>query len=864
MNLEEKHTMYAKRLMMVVGVLAALSMALSACGPAATPTEAPAPAPTEAAAPAPAATEAPTEVPQTTRHGGWVDEIDFSVVDSASAITQLKAGAIDIYAGGLASADLPSIKDAGMSYSSSNGLYYDMLYNPSVLKDPNKLNPFSSRKIREATNWLYDRNYINQEVYAGGGLVKFFAIQTNGPDYADLADVARTLEAKYAYNLDKAKEVIYTEMSAMGAVQGGDGKWTFKGSPVTISLLVRTDSDGTRKPIGDYVTKQLEAVGFTVDEQYKKSSEAGPVVWDTDPAEGQWIVYTAAWSSSIVDRDEANIFQEMYLNTSQQGTHPFLDNVADPAFQKVGDDLYNSAFAGLDQRRRMMAEAMALSLEDSLQVFLIDGKQYTPYVNNLQVTADVAAGVESAQMAAHTLRFKDKEGGVVKWGEPDLFAEPWNPIGGSNWTFDHAAYDRTQSGAFISDPFTGLVWPLMAEKADVTVQAGLPVSKTLDWVTLNTADTITVPPDAWIDWDVKNEKWITVGEKFPEGLTAKVKSVTYYRPDLLDKFRWHDGSKFSVADLVGGQIIPFELGNPDSKMYDESYVPIFDGFKAHFKGWKITSTDPVTVEWYDDQYQQDAELDVFPAWPGSTGFQVAWNQGEGPWHVMALGDMAEAAGELAWNGDKADKAGIERTSLIGGPSLEILSKHLDEAIASDLIPFAPTLGQYITADDAKERWNNLKTWYTEHGHFLVGSGPYYLDKVFLTEKTLTLKSFSDYPDLSNRWERFGEPMIADAALDGPAQVKIGEDATFDVAVTFKGNPYPQNDIKKVLYLLYDATGAVVESGQATAVADGQYQVVLSGATTGKLAAGADKIEVAVLPIPVLNPTFTSLDFVTVP
>ena len=97
-----------------------------------------------------------------------------------------------------------------------------------------------------------------------------------------------------------------------------------------------------------------------------------------------------------------------------------------------------------------------------------------------------------------------------------------------------------------------------------------------------------------------------------------------------------------------------------------------------------------------------------------------------------------------------------------------------------------------------------------------------------------------------------------------SQVKIGEEATFDVSVTFQGEPYAQSDIKRVLYLLYDATGAVLETGDANAVADGQYQVVLSADTTSKLAAGANKLEVAVLPIPVLTPTFTSLDFVTVP
>lgn len=57
---------------------------------------------------------------------------------------------------------------------------------------------------------------------------------------------------------------------------------------------------------------------------------------------------------------------------------------------------------------------------------------------------------------------------------------------------------------------------------------------------------------------------------------------------------------------------------------------------------------------------------------------------------------------------------------------------------------------------------------------------------------------------------------------------------------------------------------MVSTGDATAVADGQYQVVLSAETTGKLAAGGDQLEVAVLPIPLINPTFTALDFVTVP
>jgi hypothetical protein len=53
-------------------------------------------------------------------------------------------------------------------------------------------------------------------------------------------------------------------------------------------------------------------------------------------------------------------------------------------------------------------------------------------------------------------------------------------------------------------------------------------------------------------------------------------------------------------------------------------------------------------------------------------------------------------------------------------------------------------------------------------------------------------------------------------------------------------------------------------GDATAVSDGQYQVTLSAEETGKLPTGSARLEVAVAPIPVAIPSFTSLDFVAIP
>jgi peptide/nickel transport system substrate-binding protein len=863
--------MKINKLYSALSLLVLLSMVLTACAPAAaTATEAPA-ATTEQSAATEAPTAAPTEVPTaapTTRHGGWLDEIDYSVVDSASAISQLQAGAIDFYSFTLASDSYPAIKSAGLPTTKSVGGYYGISLNPAVFTDKNVLNPFSDRKIREAMNWLIDRNYVNQEIYAGGSLPKLLPITTQLAEYTNLISTARALESKYAYNLDKAKEVINAEMPGLGAELGTDGKWQYKGKPVSLAFMIRSDGDGTRKPLGDYVAGQLEAVGFTVDRQYKKSSEAFPIWLGTAAKDGQWSLYTAGYTPGGFPRDERQNPQQLYLNTSTQASEPFISNVSDPEFQKLGDDLAQGHFSTKEQRDQMMSRALELSLQDSLFVWVIDQQTYSPYNKNVQVTWDLALGYEGANVGPYNLRFKDKEGGVMKIGTNDLFTQPWNSVAGSNWLWDSAVMRATTqggsntvgAGGMMADPYTGLAYPQRIASAELTYKDGLPIHKSLDWLTLKTAPQIDVPADAWVDWDAKAQKWITAGEKFPNGLTANVKSVVTYPADLFTTVKWHDGSPISVGDFVMNMIESFDPDKKDSPIYDESLALSIDATLASFKGYRITSTNPLMIEAYSDSYNADAELNILTLWPQN----LYGLQGENSWQILAISNLAEANKELAYTQDKADKLKVENTNWVGGPSLDILSKYLDQAAGESYIPYAPTMSQYITKDEADLRYANLKKWYADHKHFWVGTGPYYLDKVFTTEKSLVLKQNKDFVDLSDRWAQFSEPKLATTVLDGPGQVKAGDEAVFNATVTFNDAPYPQADIAHVKYILYDATGTVISVGDATATADGQYTVTLPGTETSKLQAGSARLEVAVVPIPVAVPSFTTIDFVATP
>ena len=858
------------RTMALLGLLITVSMVLAACGPAATPamteapqqpaaTEAPAVQPTEAPA-TPEPTAEPTMAP-TTRHGGWLDEIDYSIVDGQSAITQIGAGAIDLFSYGLAADKLQEIKDANLCYTSSYGLYYDFMFNPAVFTDTTKLNPFSDRKIREAMNYAIDRNYINQEIYAGGALPKFFALTTQLVDYTDLIDVARGLEAKYAYNFDKAKSIVDEQMTAMGAEMGADGKWMYQGNPVVLVFLIRNDGDGTRLPQGEYFATQLENMGFTIDRVEKKSSELSPYWIGDDPKAGTWNIYTAGWGSNGLNRDERTIFQEMYLPDSPQGIPLFTDNNVDPKFQQVGDDLANGNYTTLQQRHDLMAEALPLSLEDSLQVWTVDLQSFAPFNCDLQVSADVGAGVETTFMSPYTMRYAGQEGGQVKVGSTEtMFTDPWNPVNGSNWVTSAYIQNATDSRGTMPDPYTGLAWPLRAEKADLVVQSGIPVQTNLDWVNLSTEDTITVPGDAWVDWDPVNQKWITAAEKYPDGLTAKSKSTIYYPSDMFDTVKWHDGSNLSVADFVMNMIMTFDYSKEGSAIYDEDTAGNLEAFLSHFKGVQITSTDPLTIVTYDDNVYSDAELDITTWWP-NPGY------GEVPWESLAIGNAAVANKELAWGAGQADRNQVEWMSFIGGPSLDILSKYLDQAIADNTIPYSTVMSDYLTTDEAATRYANLKAWYEARGHFWVGTGPYYLDSVDLNAGSAVVKNNPDFVDLADRWSAFGQAPLGEASLDGPAQVKIGEATDFTATFTYKasGDAYPTADIKAVKFLLYDDTGATVYVGQGVPTADdGVYTLTIPADVSGKLVAGSGRIETAAVFIPVAIPAFTSLDYVVVP
>ncbi len=161
------------------------------------------------------------------------------------------------------------------------------------------------------------------------------------------------------------------------------------------------------------VANQLETVGFTVDRQYKTSSEAFPIWLGTAAADGQWHIYTAGYTPGGFPRDERAQLQQSYLNTSIQASEPFISNVSDAEFQQLGDDLAQGNFSTKEERDEMMRRAPGTVF--GRLPFCMDDRAAelcTLCNDNVQVTYDLALDYEAASVGPYNLRFIDQEGGV--------------------------------------------------------------------------------------------------------------------------------------------------------------------------------------------------------------------------------------------------------------------------------------------------------------------------------------------------------------------------------------------------------------------------------------------------------------------
>lgn len=810
----------------------------------------------------PAATDGPRQPPVVgdpvsqqelhTRRGALVDEVVFTrEMEIGRAPGLIEAGSHQVFIQPISSTTVFNrLRDSlHTAYSLAYGTSSELTLNPSgPVLDDGTLNPFHVPAIREALNRLVDRRHVAEEIFGGLAVPRYLPINTAFPDYARLADVARALELRYSHDPDAATAVIEREMKQLGA-ELRRGRWHYDERPVRLIVLIRTEDE--RRRVGDYIANLLENVGFQVERRYRTGDEASRIWIATDPRAGQWHVYTGGWISTVISRDQAENFT--YYYTPRGRTEPLWQAYQpDPEFDELADRLQRRDYHTWDEREAMMARALELALEDSSRVWLVDQLNASARAIDVELAADLAGGLSGSWLWPYTLRYTDRLGGRMVMATPGLLTEPWNPVAGSNWINDQMMIRATDDPALLPDPFTGLYWPQRIRRAEVTVQEGVPVERTLDWLTLDTAEEIPVPEDAWVDWDAGAGRFVSVAERYPEGTLARTRVRIFYDDDLFER-RWHDGSQLSINDILVPWILSYDRAKEASPLYDIAHLPVFEAYQRHFRGFRIVSRAPLVIDVYSNQIYPDAETIVAARTPSPQ-----------PWHTLALGILAEQNGELAFSSNKADRQRVDWMSFVAGPSLPILERLMQGARERGLQLYPQVLADYLSQDEITKRLDALDQWYSERGHFWVGSGPFYLHSLHPLEGSLVLRRFEEYPDPADRWLRFARAEIPDLKLSGPAVVEHGRAATFSLDITFDGAPYDREAIEEVQYLLFDGDNRLVARGRAEWQGAERWQLQLADDILHQLGVGANSLELVVTSDRVALPAFASHIFATVP
>jgi len=549
--------------------------------------------------------------------------------------------------------------------------------------------------------------------------------------------------------------------------------------PIEVIVFMRTEDE--RVDLGDYMSDQLEALGFTVTRVRGDRGACNPIVYG-DPALGKWHVYTEGWVGGAVPRDEGWTFGFMGTTLGEPWMGPLwtaYGPITESSYYRACEKLWDNDFSTMDERKALFEIALYGSMESSFRMYTHDLVGFDMHRANVGVAADGAGGIAASAQWAYTAHKKDATGaptpgGTIKLALRGLFSDPLNPIGGSNWLWDSTLHRAMSDRGTVPDTRDGLYWPSRIEKADVIALAGLPIGQSLGvtpphtWLDLDFraaghAD-LTAPDEAWADWDPVAQQFITVAQKMDPASayhdadfvpTVQLMSRAYY-PAGTFGIKLHDGSELSMADFLLGAILTFDRAQPASAIYDPAAVSAYNSFMAVFRGVKFITDEPgydLVVETWTNSWSMDAELSVVTWFP-------TYRQGQGAWHTLGIGIKAEAEEKLAYGEAKSNTLEVPWTNFIAGAARDELKTQLAGVIAagSTYAPYKALIAAEYAARglgdfdvEIADRWANLDAFVAAKNHFWVGSGPLYLDSVDTINNVAVLKRHADYPDDADKW-----------------------------------------------------------------------------------------------------------------
>ncbi|MFN8592660.1 MAG: ABC transporter substrate-binding protein [Thermomicrobiales bacterium] len=741
---------------------------------------------------------------ETATIGPAAERLLFSSFNVDQAPLEIQNDKMDLYIYGLKPSGADEVAKAeGVRAIQAPASTLSLILNPAPARE-GELNPFAIREIRQAMQYLIDRDFIAGDIY-GGRAVPMIS-HVSPLDYDELTVFETVRQAGIRYDPEYAVQLIGEQMQAAGAAQNG-GFWTFDGKPVVIKIVVRVEDE--RRDVGDLIRAAMDKAGFQVQPIYQPFGPATLAVYASDPITFQWHAYTEGWGRSSPDRYDFGTINQMYA--------PWLGNMPgwletgfwqyeNEDLDAIGQRLYRGEFKSKDERDDIYRQMTAMGLDESVRLWIATALQTFPARNELEnLTIDIVGGPKSAL----SLREASVDGSEeIRVGNLWIWTDrtTWNPVGGFGDVYSGDIYKNLVDAPIVNHPFSGLPIPFRAS---------------FETDTAGPDGTLAVPQDA-VMWDAKGDVWTAVGE----GVTA-VSKVTY---DYSKYFQapFHHRAKISPADLIYSIAQSWELAYDENRIQIETALGVtLRPFLETFKGFRLLDDD--RLETYVDFWHFEPAYIASYATVGGLAT---------PWELLfAMDDIVFAQRRGAYSDTAAARFSVPWLSLVTETDARQVIRSLRRFAGDGTLPeaiFNLNGRKLVSADDAKARYQACLDWFEKTNLLVISNGPFFLSRYDPPAQFAQADAFraEGYPFKPGDWN-FGAPPALTLDVAPPAAAQPGDALSLSVAVSGPGS-------LAVRYALVDPAAdpatSIVASGDATKSGEA-FTIDIGGDVTGLLFPG---------------------------
>ncbi len=719
---------------------------------------------------------------------------------------ELKAGKMDVYLFGIrpaAAQTLRGIPELTL-YEAAAGTN-SIILNPAPAPE-GEFNPFAIKAVRQALHYLINRDYVVNEIHKGAAVPMLAHISSFDYDYLTLFELLQA--AELGYNPERARTMINEAMSKAGATQI-EGVWHYQDKPVSVKFIIRTEDE--RREIGDVLAAELEKAGLKVERLYREFGPALKILYETDPKEFQWHLYTEGWGRAATVRYDTGTINQMYApwwgnmpGWQEQGfwqyEHPQID--------ELGKRVYRMEVASKEERDAAYREAAQLGLEESVRIYVINElRTFATNKNVLGVTLDSTAGLRNPFfLRAAYIPGKNSLtiGHLWVWTERTT----WNPVAGFGDVYSVDPWRNIYDPAVWNHPFTGVPMPF---RAPYTVETAGPKDK------------LAVPADA-VMWNAAGRAWTPVGE----GVQAVSKVVFDFSKYYQSVF--HHEQNITPADLFYELFQIYDIVfNTDKAQIESSYAASNRPVLEQFKGYRLR--DDKRLEVYLDYWHFDENMIASRATPSSFAM---------PWEVLAAMDrVVFTKRQAAYSDTAAGKFKVPWLSLVLEQHAQMVRDALIELQDQPLPPALLLNGQaLVTPEEVQARIKAALAWFDKYKHLVISSGSFYLARFDPEAQFAELRAFRHptYPfKAGDLYLGLPEP-IEFAQINAP-ELHIGEPLQITVELKGRGK-------LGLRYALIDTASAkIVASGEAQET-NKNFTIALAADITKQLSPGLYRLALA--------------------